>query len=170
MNTVESRQTSFMHSALRKAAVVWWTVVFLMIFLALWVLVKVEATSSPVVATGIGVIWVAMVAHQYRGKKTEQAKARALSDVRDAITALAAVQGDEVRSARALHDAIRNAVLLDALPDEVDISLDKLNQLKKAVRAERAAADRRADELKAALWGHAWTATFATLVAIATLG
>jgi hypothetical protein len=106
-------------------------VVFLMIFLALLVLLKLAATSSPVVATGIFVIWVAMVAHQYRGKKKEQAKARALSDVQDAITALAAVQGDEVRAARALHDAIRNAVLLDALPDEVVLSLDKLNQLKR---------------------------------------
>jgi hypothetical protein len=121
-------------------------------------------------STGTFVIWVAMVAQQYRGKKKEQAKARALADVQDAITALAAVQGDEVRSARALDDAIRNAVLLEALPDEVVVSLDKLNQLEKAIAAERAAADRRADDHKAALWGFAWTATMVTLVAIATLG
>src|SRR5277367_7040464 len=151
-----------MHSVLRKAAVVCWTVVFLMIFLALLVLLKLAATSSPVVATGIFVIWVALVAQQYRGKKKEQAKARALSDVQDAITARAAVQGDEVRAARELHDAIRNAVLLDALPDEVVVSPDKLNQLKKAIAAERAAADRRADDHKAALWGFAWTATMVT--------
>jgi hypothetical protein len=83
---------------------------------------------------------------------------------------LAAFQGDAVRSARALHDAIRNAVLLDALPDEVVVSLDKLNQLKNAIAAEHAAADRRADDHNAALWGFAWTATIVTLVAIATFG
>ena len=162
-----------MHPVLRKAGdVVLGTagaVVFLMIFLAFWVLWGMgETYALGPTATAITVIWVAMVAQQYRGKKKEQAKARALSDVQDAITALAAVQGDEVRAARALHDAIRNAVLLDALPDEVVLSLDKLNQLKKAIAAERAAADRRADEHKAKLWGFAWTATIVTLVAIAT--
>jgi hypothetical protein len=146
-------------------------VVALMIFLALWVLVGMGFTYSPgPTSIAITVIWVAGVAQQYRGKKKEQAKARALSDVQDAITALAAVQGDAVRSARALHDAIRNAVLLDALPDEVVVSLDKLNQLKNAIAAEHAAADKRADDHKAKLWGFAWTATMATLVAIATLG
>jgi len=159
-----------MHSVLRKAAVVCWAVVFVMIFLALLVLLKLAVISSPVVATVITVIWIALVAHRYRGKKTEQAKVRALSDVQDAITALAAVQGDEVRAARALHDAIRNAVLLDALPEKVAIDLDRLDQLKKAVAAERAAADRRADDHKAALWGFAWTGTMVTLMAIATLG
>jgi hypothetical protein len=163
-----------MHPVLRKAGDVMLgavgAVVALMIFLALLVLLKLAVLSSPVVATVILVIWVAMVAQQYRGKKREQAKARALSDVQDAITALAAVQGDDVRAARALHDAIRNAVLLDALPDEVVVSLDKLNQLENAIAAERAAADRRAGAHKAALWGFAWTATMTTLVAIATLG
>ena len=162
-----------MHPVLRKAAVVWWAVVTVMIILAWMVLGRVMYRYSPgLMAAVIGVILVAGVTHEYRGKKKEQAKARALSDVQDAITARAAVQGDEVRAARALHDAIRNAVLLDALPDEVDISLDNLNQLKKAIRAERAAAGRRAGDHEANLWrivwGLAWAATFATLLTIAT--
>jgi hypothetical protein len=146
-------------------------VVALMLLLAVLVLWGMMYTYYPLpTSTGTFVIWVALVAQQYRGKKKEQAKARALADVQDAITALAAVQGDEVRSARALDDAIRNAVLLEALPDEVVVSLDKLNQLEKAIAAERAAADGRADEHKAALWGFAWKGTMVTLVLIATLG
>jgi hypothetical protein len=71
--------------------------------------------------------------------------------------------------------AIRERTVWDtctysAVHDEVVISLDNLNQLKKAIAAERAAADRRADDHKAKLWGFAWTGTLATLVAIATLG
>jgi hypothetical protein len=160
---------------LRKAAEDMVVAVGVLIVLAVGIALIVANHYAHGALGGItAVTCVAVTAWQNRQKKKEEAKARALADVQDAVTAFAAVQGDEVRSARAktkLHAAIRNAnnvgVLLDALPDEVVVSLDKLNQLENVIEAEHAAADRRVGIHKTAVWGMAGLACAVGLVYLA---
>ncbi len=154
-------QRSVLRAARKKAADVMYGAVGAIVALILVALIALAHAYAPGAAgTGGFVIFVAISAWQHRQKKKEEAKAKALADVQDAITVLAAVQGDDVRWARAkttLHATIRNAnnvgVLLDALPDDVVVSLDKLNQLENVIAAEHAAADRRAGIHKTAVWG-----------------